>query len=337
MWRLTIVLAICIHCVFSDLQITPIAGPQVNLPDSVFWSDYDQSLYYADYFAFGNESSIYRYDYNKGTIHSAYVDGKDEMLYLLPVKRCGDILQSILESILYKNNLFMAGFGHDNYLIHWDGYQPIAKVIRSAFSVEENSPSAKMDISKPNAKGEFFGGTTTDQYCGGTSNSSVYSYSIAKGLRKIYTGSQANSGMVFNGDTIYVTDVCLQTITELKKDRVGNYVSRVVFDFRTEDNATRPSGLEIDADGYLYVVGYVNGKVWRIDPKTSTGVVIATFPYFLTGVAFGGPKRDILFVVTASALIQAWPLKALYYNPAPPLIMITGLETRGVRSEDLQC
>ncbi|KAG4079363.1 hypothetical protein HA402_008055 [Bradysia odoriphaga] len=334
MWRLTILIAICVHCTVSfDLQITPIEGPPVNLPDSIFWNDYDQSMYYADYFAFGNESSIYRYDYNKGTVHSAYVDGKDEVLYFLPVKECG----SFLEGLLYKNNLFMAGFGHDNYLIVWNGYQPVAKVIRSAFRVEENSPSSKMDLSKQNVRGEFFGGTTTDQYCGGPSNSSVYSYSLARGIRKIYTGSQANSGIVFNGDTIYVTDVCLQTITELKKNLFGNYISRVVFDFRIQDNTTRPSGLEIDADGNLYVVGYVNGKVWRIDPKTSTGVVIATFPYFLTGVAFGGPKRDILFVVTSSTLVQAWPLKSLGYKPAPPLIMIRGLQATGVRSEHLKC
>lgn len=175
-------------------------------------------MYYADFFAFGNESSIYRYDYNKGTVHAAYIEGKDKIAYLLPVKECG----SMLEMLLYKNNLFMAGSAHDNFLINWDGYKPVAKVIRTVFRVEENYPSSTMDISQPNGRGEFFGGTTTDQYCTGSSNSSLYTYSTAKGIRKIHTGFQANTGMTFNGDTIYIADVCLQTITEVKKDRFGN-------------------------------------------------------------------------------------------------------------------
>lgn len=175
-------------------------------------------MYYADYYAFGNQSSIFRYDYNKQTVHAAYIEGKDEITYLIPVRECGNIL----ETIVYNKNLYMAGAQHDNLLIHWDGYKPVAKVIRTAFSVEQAYPSSKMDLSKQNARGEFFGGTTTDQYCTGTSNSSLYSYSTARGARKIHTGFQSTAGMTFIGDTIYLADVCLQTITEVKKDWFGN-------------------------------------------------------------------------------------------------------------------
>lgn len=182
-------------------------------------------MYYADYATKGNQSSIYRYDYNKQTVHAAYIEGKEEIVYLLPVKECGNIL----ERFLYKDSLYMSGAQHDNFLINWDGYKPVAKVIRTVFRVEENYPSSKMDLSKQNERGDFFGGTTTDQYCAGSSNSSLYTFSIEKGARKIYSGFQSTAGMTFNGNTIYLTDVCLQTITEVKKDRFGicNYAQRL--------------------------------------------------------------------------------------------------------------
>lgn len=201
-----------------ELTITPVPGPPTGLTDSIFWNDRDQSMYYADYYTYGNQSSIYRYDFNKRTVHEAYIEGKEEITYLLPVKQCG----RVSEIILYNNNLFMSGSLHDNVLIEWDGYKPVAKVIRTVFSVEESSPSSKMDLSKQNWRGEFFGGTTTDQYCVGPSNSSLYTYSTERGVRKIYTGFQSTAGMTFYGDTIYLTDVCLQTITELRKGFLGN-------------------------------------------------------------------------------------------------------------------
>lgn len=201
-----------------DLEITPIDGPPINLPGTIFWNDKDQSMYYVDYLTKGNQLSLFRYDYNKGTVHAAYVEGKEEIGYLIKVKECGNIL----EVLLNQNNLFMAGSKHDNYLVNWDGYKPVAKVIRNVFRVEQNYPSSHMDLSKQNGRGEFFGGTTTDQYCIGPSNSSLYTYSTAKGVRKIHTGLQSNAGITFNGDTIYLTDVCLQTITEIKKNLFGN-------------------------------------------------------------------------------------------------------------------
>jgi len=334
MWKLIILAALCIHyTVCVNVTITPIPGPPTNLTDSIFWSPKDNSLYYADYYTDGNQPSIYRYDFNQQTFHAAYIEGKTKIAYLLPVKECGNFV----EPLLYNDNLFMAGVKHDNFLTVWNGIEPVAKVIRTVFQIEADYPSSDMDLSAQNARGQFFGGTTTDQYCGGSSNSSFYAYSTVRGVRKIFTGFQATTGISFFGDTIYHSDICQQKITELKKDFFGNYVSRVVFDFTIEDSATHPSGLEIDTEGILYVVGYTNGKVWRIDPKTSTGEVITTIPYFLTGVAFGGPNRDILYVLTASALVQAWPLAELYYQQAPPLFTITGLGAKGIVSERLQC
>lgn len=200
------------------VNITEIDGPPTNLTGYIFWNAHDQSIYYSDYFTIGNQPSIYRYDYNKKTVHAAYIEGKNEIAYFIPVEICG----SVYEMLRYKNNLFMAGAQHDNFLVNWDGSKPTATVIRTVFSVEANYPSSHMDVSQQNARGEFFGGTTTYQYCTGSSNSSIYTYSKAKGVQKMFSGFQSTAGLAHIGDTIYNTDVCHQTITELKKDRFGN-------------------------------------------------------------------------------------------------------------------
>jgi len=327
---LIILLGLGIHCTIC-LQIKPVPGPPPNLTDSIFWSDYDQSIYYADFITKGEQPSIFRYDFNTQTVYGAFIEGKSGIAYLVPVQQCGQINNT-------NSNLFMAGAQHDNFLIEWNGSDPSATVVETVFSIEADISSSHMDLAVQNHQGQYIAGTTHNEYCAGPSNSSIYNYSIAKGVQNIYTGFQSTAGLAFIGEKIYHNDVCQQSIVELRKDCCGNYIGRVVFDFTKEDPYLRPSGLEVDTDGNLYVVGYGNGTVWRIDPSTSTGEIIATLPsLYLTGVAFGGPNRDILFVVTSSIFLDTVTLKVLDVAPAPPLYTITGLGATGVVSKGLVC
>lgn len=67
---------------------------------------------------------------------------KHEIEYLVQVKD----FENTLEKWRLKDKVYMAGAQHDNYLISWDGYQPVAKVIRNVFSVEEKYSSNKVDL-----------------------------------------------------------------------------------------------------------------------------------------------------------------------------------------------
>lgn len=72
--------------------------------------------------------------------------------------------------------------------------------------------------------------------------------------------------------------------------------------------------------------------------STSTGEIIATLPsLYLTGVAFGGPNRDILFVVTSSIFLDTVTLQVLDVAPAPPLYMINGVNATGNVSKRMSC
>lgn len=189
------------------------------MTDSIFWSDYDQSIYYADFITKGNQSSIFRYDYNTQTVHAAYIEGKSAIAYLVPVQQCGDVSGA-------SNNLYLCGALHDNFLIEWNGNDASAAVVESVFSIEADISSSHMDLGAQNHEGNFVVGTTHNEYCSGPSNSSLYTYSIANGVQNIYTGFQSTAGLTFFGDKIYHNDVCQQSIVELRQDSYGNCKDR---------------------------------------------------------------------------------------------------------------
>lgn len=185
------------------------------MTDSIFWSDHDQSIYYADYITKGNQSSIFRYDYNTQTVYGAYIEGKAAIAYLVPVEQCGEYDGS-------NNNLYLCGAQHDNFLIEWNGSDPSAEVVDTVFRIEADVSSSHMDLGAQNHDGEFFVGTTHNEYCAGPANSSMYRYSTDDGVQNIFTGFQSTAGLAFFGDKIYHNDVCQQSIVELQKDSYGN-------------------------------------------------------------------------------------------------------------------
>lgn len=185
------------------------------MTDSIFWSEHDQSIYYADFITSGNQSSIFRYDYNTQIVHGAYIDGESAIAYLVPVEQCGEFDGT-------NNNLYLCGAQHDNFLIEWNGSDASAVVVDTVFSIEADVPSSHMDLGAQNHQGQFIAGTTHNEYCAGPSNSSLYTYTIADGVRNIYTGFQSTAGLAFVGDKIYHNDVCQQSIVELRQDCNGN-------------------------------------------------------------------------------------------------------------------
>lgn len=148
-------------------------------------------------------------------MYGAYIEGKEEIDYLIPVNQCGQFKGT-------SNNLFLSGAQHDNFLIKWNGIEPKATVVDTVFSVEGDVLSSHMDLAAQNHQGKFIGGTTHNEYCLGPSNSSLYTYSRANGVQEIYTGFQSTAGLAFFGNKIYHTDVCRQKIEELQQDRFGN-------------------------------------------------------------------------------------------------------------------
>lgn len=111
-----------------------------------------------------------------------------------------------------------------------------------------------------------------------------------------------------------------------------------------------PVGLDIDSDGNLYTALYGDGSIWRIDPKwlynalliwienwilalyfsTSIGIPVARVPVpLVTAVVFGGPKKDILFTVAASAVLDPHSGQIKEYIPGISLYKITDLGATG--------
>lgn len=255
-------------------------GPHNNLTDSSFWLAETQSFYWSDYWTFGKQPSIFRYDVIKRKVFSAYIEGKTLTAYFVPVAKCG-------QHFSYNNDLFLSGSLHENYLIRWNGVESKAKVIETVFRIESDNPDSHMDLGAPNEQGKFIVGTTNNLYCLGDANRALYSYTKADGVKLLYTGFKSTAGLVFDGNKMYHNDVCRQKIESLERDASGNCnvlrpsksffesnflvfvsdVTKVVYDFASSTARILPSGLEIDDRGLLYTTGYGTGDVWQIDPK----------------------------------------------------------------------
>lgn len=195
------------------MDIKTIHGPPTQVTDSIFWSDKDESVYYADFFTQGNQSSIYRYDVNSQQIFQAYVEGVTGVSYLVPVKKC--------KQCNTQKDLFLIGAQHNNSIIQWDGHASVAKVILPLFNIEADVDSSRMERANQNHQGDIFVGTTHNAYCSGPANSSLYTYTAINGPQTVATGFKSTTGLTFRNKTIYHVDICKQTLTEIQQNNNG--------------------------------------------------------------------------------------------------------------------
>lgn len=113
---------------------------------------------------------------------------------------------------------------------------------------------------------------------------------------------------------------------------VGN--ERIAFQFRGFRPGKIPSyvplGLTIDTEGFLWVALYHGGAVWKIDPDKSKVVQKIKLPAkIITTLTFGGPKLDILFVMSGSKAFDLGTGDILTNLHGGQIFMIKGLGARG--------
>jgi len=322
MWGLIILCSYLIQLSLC-LQETPILGTQAyqpDLTDAVFWNDADESVYYTDYIATGNQSSIYRYSPSTNTTNGAYIPGYGQISYLVPVNN---------SQFQTSESLFLVGSEHDNVIISWDGIAEAAEVVEVLFSLEADIPTSHTDYGSQDPNGQIFVGTTQDAYCGATTaNSSLYTY-VDGNVIPVISGLTATTGLSFgsNGE-IYHADVCTGLIREITKNSTGQYNARVVFDFN-EQGYIYPAYITADTAGYLYIPLYNNGTFWKINPSTSTGEIIATLPVGATAASFGGEDRKTIFAVISSLEVNATTLAVVGESFGVALYNISDVDATG--------
>lgn len=72
-------------------------------------------------------NSIFRYDLKAGKVYAAYIQNESSPSFIAPVDRC--------------NGHFAVGLQNSVKIVQWDGISPIANVIRTFYTVNQNTTS----------------------------------------------------------------------------------------------------------------------------------------------------------------------------------------------------
>lgn len=175
-------------------EIEEIKLPPLVLPDSPYWDNKTQSLYFVDHFSVN--ATICRYAYNPGLVICTTIEGETEPSFITPLKCCKD--------------LFAIGLGHTVKIVHWSGTTEIATVVGSVFSVESGTTS-QMDRGFADPKGRLYAGTFNKTLCGGSPTYGFYRYSHKKKhVKKFFGNVHTTTGITLDrhAKKLYHLDGC---------------------------------------------------------------------------------------------------------------------------------
>lgn len=205
-------------------MITPLTDKIIRSVISPTWDDYTQSMYFTSLEAYGQESTIYRYNYRDGVLYSAYIDGLSappiegvvrSISFILPATaKCKDC-----------NDLFIVGDGSQVSIIKWDGISIRAVVVGAVVSIEANVPSTRLGQVGISPNGRLFGGTILfPTLCNASTTFSCYRYDKPRDLVRLFGSLQTTTGIAFNPNTrkMYHLDTCQLLLTEFDLDSEEN-------------------------------------------------------------------------------------------------------------------
>lgn len=183
-------------------KVTQIGSLNLNAGEAPHWDQCTQSLYFTD--LFGVNNTIFRYEYSTGRLYAASILGESQASFIIPIKGC--------------QNQFAVGLAHSVKIIQWDGISPWVNVICSAFEVEPNISTNRMNDAKADPHGRFYGGTLRSKLCTFSSdpNGSFYRYINGRGLTQVFGDVKLSAGIAWNEkkNKMYYSDFCRYQIVE---------------------------------------------------------------------------------------------------------------------------
>lgn len=185
------------------------------------------------------------------------------------------------------------------------------------FDPEEEVPGNRFNDGKVDLSGGFWAGTMdereTDKSAG-----SWWRLSPDGDVAKLAHGFHVTNGPAFDPDRdrVYFTDSARRTIFVAGVEAGGFSEKRVFLQFEASDGY--PDGMEVDADGHLWVAFWDGGAVRRFSPEGDLLEEIAVPAPRPTSVALVG---DRVYVTSARVGLKAndlaaWPLSGALFEIA---------------------
>lgn len=114
---------------------------------------------------------------------------------------------------------FLVGTKNAAKVIRWDGKSSKGELVRSAFEIEANITTNRLNDAKSDPTGRFFGGTQRLAECGGSagsSNASFYRYDQQNGVKQLKKDVFISNGLTWVTKTnkFYYVDSCTHDLLE---------------------------------------------------------------------------------------------------------------------------
>ncbi|MCX2740347.1 SMP-30/gluconolactonase/LRE family protein [Pontibacter anaerobius] len=178
-------------------------------------------------------------------------------------------------------------------------YNPATGKLQQLAEIHDD-PAIRLNEGKCDLSGRFWVGTMALDVRPGAA--ALYCVSPELQVQKVLQNLTISNGLAWSedGHTLYFIDSPTRTIQAFDVEVTSGEIlnSRAVV--RVPENSGMPDGMEIDAQGNLWVALHGAGAVVCYNPETGKELHRVQVPaQNVTSCTFGGPNLDTLYITTA--------------------------------------
>lgn len=165
---------------------------------------------------------------------------------------------------------------------------------------EHDAKKFRFNDAKVDPAGRFWAGTLALDFHPGDSR--LYRICADRSTRVMREGVSISNGLAWSPDgrTLYYIDSPTRSVQAFAYDLERGTIGPPQIAVRFEEADGLPDGCAMDAEGHLWVAHWGGAKVTRWDVQVGRLLRSVALPVrHVTSCAFGGPRRDELFITTA--------------------------------------
>jgi len=169
---------------------------------------------------------------------------------------------------------------------------------------EPHLPGNRSNDGKIDPRGRFWSGTMDDAKR--ADSGSLYRLDPDRGVRRIDEGYRITNGPAFSPDgrTMYHTDTLRRTVYAFDVAEDGSASNKRTFLAFGDETTGNPDGMNVDADGCLWIAFWNGWCVRRYAPDGRPVAERAIPAAQVTSLVFAGERLDRMFVTSAAVDLE---------------------------------